>query len=220
MPRPARIAVAGLAYHVLDRGNGKATVFHDAEDYAAFVRLLGEASDRVAMRIAAWCLMANHFHLVLWPPEDDTLSQWMQWLTTTHVRRHHRRHGTDGHVWHGRFKAFPIQRDAHLLTVMRYVERNPVRAGLVARAEDWRWSSLADPPPADVPPRRSPVPLPSDWREVVARAEPAAELETVRRSVARGTPFGGARWVPLTARRLGLESTVKPRGRPRKSPLK
>ena len=90
--------------------------------------------------------------------------------------------------------------------------------GLVARAEDWRWSSLADPPPADVPPRRSPVPLPSDWREMVARAEPAAELETVRRSVARGTPFGGARWVPLTARRLGLESTVKPRGRPRKSP--
>ena len=98
MPRPARMAVADWAYHVLNRGNGKATVFHDAEDYAAFVALLGEASDRVAMRIAAWCLMASHFHLVLWPPEDDTLSQWMQWLTTTHVRRHHRRHGTDGHV--------------------------------------------------------------------------------------------------------------------------
>ncbi len=220
MPRTARAAVANMAYHVINRGNAKATVFHDDDDFAAFVRLIGEASERIAMRLAAYCVMPNHFHLVLWPPDDEGLSAWMQWLMTAHVRRHHRRHATSGHVWQGRFKAFPIQRDDHLLTVVRYVERNPLRAGLVARAEDWRWSSLAAAPPAGAPKRHCPVPLPANWRAVVGRAEAAAQLEAVRHSVNRGTPFGDDRWVPRTARRLGLESTLRPRGRPRKPPKK
>jgi putative transposase len=220
MPRTARAAVADMAYHVINRGNGKARVFHDEADFDAFVRLLGEASDRVAMRIAAWCVMPNHFHLVLWPPSDDGLSRWMQWLMTAHVRRHHRRHATSGHLWQGRFKAFPIQRDDHLLTVVRYVERNPVRAGLVSRAEDWRWSSLAATTAAGAPERRCPVPLPGDWGAVVAGAEPEAELEAVRQSVNRGTPFGAAPWISRTARRLGLEHTTRPRGRPPKRPKK
>ncbi len=220
MPRTARASVANIAYHVINRGNDKATVFHDDEDFAAFARLIGEASERVAMRVSAFCIMPNHFHLVLWPPRDDALSVWMQWLATAHVRRHHRRHGTSGHIWQGRFKAFPIQRDDHLLTVVRYVERNPVRAGLVARADDWRWSSLAAAPPAGAPKRHCPVPLPTNWRTVVGRAEAAAHLAAVRHSVNRGTPFGNQRWVPRTADRLGLESTMRPRGRPRKLPEK
>ena len=220
MPRTARAAVADMAYHVINRGNGKATVFHDEEDFDAFVRLLGEACGRVDMRVAAWCVMPNHFHLLLWPPSEDGLSRWMQWLMTAHVRRHHRRHGTSGHVWQGRFKAFPIQRNDRLLTVVRYVERNPVRAGLVSRAEDWRWSSLAAVATAGAPARRCPVPLPRDWGSVVARPEPEAELDAVRRSVNRGTPFGAAPWISSTARRLGLEHTTRPRGRPRKMPKK
>jgi putative transposase len=206
-----------MAYHVINRGNGRATVFHDDDDFAAFVRLIGEASERVAMRLAAYCLMPNHFHLVLWPRGDGDLSAWMQWLMTAQVRRHHRRHRTSGHPLQGRFKAFPIQKDDHLLTVMRYVERNPVRAGLVGDAGDWRWSSRSVPPPEGAPAPRRPIALPADWDRFLDEAEPAAGLETIRRSVNRGTPFGGARWVRSTASRLGLESSLRPRGRPPKS---
>jgi putative transposase len=117
-------------------------VFHGDEDYEAFVDLLDRACERLPMRVLAYCLMPNHFHLVLLPHGDGDLGRWMQWLLTSHVRRHHRRRRSSGHVWQGRFKAFPIQQDAHLVTVLRYVQRNPVRAGLAERAEAWPWSSL------------------------------------------------------------------------------
>ena len=157
--------IGGLCYHVINRGNGRARVFHNEADYREFLKLLTSASDRLPLRLLAYCLMPNHVHLVLWPHEDGDLSRWMQWLMTTHVRRHHRRHGTDGHLWQGRFKAFPIQRDEHLLAVLRYVERNPLRAGPVERTEDWPWSSLGAADPAPVPPlHRGPVPQPANRR--------------------------------------------------------
>src|SRR5262245_29683195 len=149
MPRTARASVGDVAYHVINRGNGRMRVFHRDPDYAAFVRLLADANERflrqtrTSMRVLCYCLMPNHFHLVLWPRRDGDLSRWMQWLLTAHVRRYHRLRGSSGHVWQGRFKAFPIQQDEHLLTVIRYVERNPVRARLVKCTEDWPWSSLA-----------------------------------------------------------------------------
>jgi REP element-mobilizing transposase RayT len=143
MPRPKRVAPAGYCYHVLNRGNARQEVFHKPADYAAFLRLFDEAHVRCPMRILAYCLMPNHFHLVLWPQEDGDLSRWMQWLQTTHVRRYHEHFKTCGHVWQGRFKAFPIQEDDHLLTILRYVERNPLRAGLVTAVDGWQWNSLA-----------------------------------------------------------------------------
>jgi len=122
-------------------GHGRSTVFFDPSDYAAFVELIGHACRRLPMRVLAFCLMPNHVHLSLWPHEDGDLGRWMQWLLTSHVRRHHRRHRGSGHVWQGRFKAFPAQSDWHLLSVLRYIERNPLRAKLVERAEQWPWSS-------------------------------------------------------------------------------
>jgi REP-associated tyrosine transposase len=216
MPRTARASVGDICYHVINRGNARATVFHDDVDFAAFLELMNDPGAVPPMRIAGFCLMPNHFHLVLWPRADGDLSRWMQRLLTAHVRRHHRRHRTDGHLWQGRFKAFPIQKDAHLLTVLRYVERNPVRARLVGRAQDWRWSSLAANGPASESPRRSPLRLPEDWTDYVNSAQTAEELETLRNNVNRGAPFGGDRWVRRTAQRLGLNSTLRPRGRPRK----
>lgn len=141
MPRPLRLAPAGLCFHVINRGNGRATVFHKAEDYAAFLRILALGCERIDMRLLAWCLMPNHFHLVLWPLRDGDLARWMQWVTTCHVRRYHRHYKGSGHVWQGRYKAFVAQDTTYLLTLLRYVERNPVRAGLAVRAEDWPWSS-------------------------------------------------------------------------------
>jgi REP element-mobilizing transposase RayT len=142
MPRTARASAANYCYHVLNRGNQRARVFHNDGDYESFVALLGEATVRVPMRTIAHCVMPNHFHLVVWPRDDGDLSRWMHWLLTAHVRRCLRHDRSSGHVWQGRFKAFPIQEDDHLRTVIRYVERNPPRAELVGRAEDWPWSSL------------------------------------------------------------------------------
>ena len=192
-------------------------MFHGEVDYREFVKLMAAASARLPMRVIAYCLMPNHLHLVLWPHGDGDLSRWMQWLMTAHVRRHHRRHGTDGHLWQGRFKAFPVQKDEHLLTVLRYVERNPLRAGLVGHALDWPWSSLgtADAPgaPALHP---GPVPRPANWCHWVNEADPG-QLEALRNSVNRGAPWGGPTWAERTAAHLGLEASLRPRGRPRKA---
>lgn len=219
MPRAARSAAGGLCYHVLNRGNARADVFHKPEDYDAFLALFAPACERLRMRILGWCLMPNHFHLVLRPHDDGDLGRWMQWLMTSHVRRYHRHYRSEGHVWQGRYKAFPIQADDHLLTVLRYVERNPLRAGLVDRAEQWRWSSLSlrsqRPPPTIVSP--SPVKLPRNWVAQVNRPQTEAEVAAVKRSLERGTPLGNAVWQRRTADRLDLEQTLRPRGRPRKT---
>ena len=218
MPRTARAALGNWAYHVLNRGNGRADVFHKEEDYAAFAALFAPACERLRMRILGWCLMPNHFHLVLWPHGDGDLGRWMQWLMTSHVRRYHRHYGGSGHIWQGRFKAFPIQQDEHLLTVLRYVERNPLRARLVRKAENWRWSSLRErlSPSSDSVLAASPVPLPSNWAALVQEPQTEAEVAALRSSIQRGTPYGTPTWTRRAARELGLQFTLRPRGRPPK----
>ena len=219
MPRPTRSTPAGYCYHVLNRGNGRQQVFHKEADYAAFLRLIDEAHERRPLRLLAYCLMPNHFHLVLWPREDGDLSRWMQWLLTTHVRRYHEHYHTSGHVWQGRFKAFPVQEDEHLLTVLRYVERNPLRAGLTTGLLDWTWSSLAIHRQQERPAWYSsgPVPRGKDWLKHVAEPQTDIELAALRRCVQRGSPYGSERWQTRTTSQLGLESTLRPRGRPRKN---
>jgi putative transposase len=211
-----------MCYHVVNRGNARGEVYHKDEDYAAFVTLLGQACERLPMRVLAYCLMPNHFHLVLWPRGDGDLSRWMQWLLTAHVRRYHRHYQGSGHVWQGRFKAFPIQQDEHLLTVLRYVERNPVRANLVERAEQWAWSSAPLWCRKELPAYllAGPVRYEGNWLAWVNRPQTDAEEADLRKCVARGTPFGGPLWQRRTAGRLGLESSLRPRGRPRITPTK
>ena len=221
MPRTARASVGGLCYHVINRGNGRAEVFHKARDYQAFVDLLRESRARVPMRILAYAVMPNHFHACVWPHADGDLGRWMQWLLTAHVRRYHGHYQTSGrgHVWQGRFKAFPIEADSHLLTVLRYVERNPLRAGLVARSEDWPWSSLRErkQESADGFVDPGPVALPEGWVEWVNQPQTDGELERLRASVNRGMPYGSEPWVERMASLLGLGFTLRPRGRPRRS---
>jgi REP-associated tyrosine transposase len=218
MPRTARASVGGTCYHVLNRGNARTKVFHKEADYAAFVDLLAAANERLPLRILGYVLMPNHFHLVLWPRAGGDLSRWMQWLLTSHVRRYHRHYDSSGHVWQGRFKAFPIEQDEHLLTVLRYVERNPLRANLVDRAEAWTWSSLAWRSQGKRPKllAKWPVVCPRNWLAHVNAPQTEAELAALRRSIDRGAPFGNDRWRERTAKRLGLESSLRPRGRPRK----
>ena len=221
MPRPRRASAANTCYHVLNRGNGRNTVFHKDADYAAFLKLLKQASDRIPMRLLGWCLMPNHFHLVVWTLEAGDLSKWMQWITTSHVRRYHRQYDSSGHVWQDRFKSFPIQSDGHLLTVMRYVERNPVRAKStpVRKAQNWPWSSAGTPPKdVEIIPALHPGPVPrrKDWLDWVNTPLTKQEQEAVRHCVVRGRPCGYETWTRRIAKRLGIESTLRPRGRPRK----
>jgi putative transposase len=220
MPRTARATPGGFCFHVLNRGNRRQEVFHDPADYDAFVRLLVQAAARFPVRWLAFCLMPNHFHLAAWPTGPDDLSATMHWLLTTHACRYQKQYRSTGHVWHGRFKVFPIQEDDHLLTVLRYIERNPLRAGMVPQAQDWRWSSLRwllNPPRLPFL-HVGPVPRPRDWPAYVNAPQTEAEVRALRRCVARGTPFGSDAWVQPTAAALGLEYTLRPRGRPPKQP--
>ena len=218
MARTARASRGGYCYHVINRGNGRAEVFHKDGDYEAFVKLLGDACERLPMRVLAYCLLPNHFHLALWPHKNGDLSRWMQWLLTAHVRRYHRHYHSSGHVWQGRFKAFPIEEDEHLLAVLRYIERNALRANLVRKVQAWPWSSLAawQAQPAATFLHPGPVPRPADWIDYAQQPQTEAELKRLRQSVNRGTPFGAESWALETAKRLGLQASLRPRGRPRK----
>lgn len=222
MPRRPRVSTGGLVYHVLNRRVGRMPLFEKAADYAAFEEILHEAYERTSIRILAYCLMPNHWHLLLWPRQDGELSAIMRWITVTHTQRWHaHRHSSgSGPVYQGRFKSFPVETDEHFLTVARYVERNAVRAKLVERAEEWLWSSLRRWASEDA--RLSeflaewPFARPPHWMQWVNEAEKEAELENLRSSAQRGRPFGNEDWVRSTARRLGLESALRQLGRPRR----
>ena len=208
---------------MLNRANARLPIFHKDGDFAAFERILGEALEHVpGMRLLAYCLLPNHWHLVLWPRHDGELSDFGHWLTLTHTQRWHAHYHNvgSGHLYQGRFKSFPVAQDEHFLAICRYVERNAARAGLTRRAEAWRWCSLwqrqQQPRPEKWILSDWPVPLPEDWVQEVNWPQTEAELEAVRRSVQRGQPYGDDAWAKRAASRLGLESTLRARGRPRK----
>jgi putative transposase len=225
MPRQRRTAPGGYVYHALNRAVARLPLFEKDGDFHAFERVLLEALEKRPIRILAYCLMPNHWHFVLWPEKDDDLTEFLRWLTHTHTQRWHAHYHTagTGHLYQGRFKAFPVQADDHLYTVPPYVERNPLRAGLVKRAEDWRWSSLAHRCGLEQDLIRPllaawPLPLPVDWAERVNQPERAAELAAVRRSALRGQPYGSRMWQQRAAKRMKLEYTFRRPGRPRKKP--
>jgi putative transposase len=223
MARPQRKTVTGMAYHVLNRRVMRLSIFDKSRDYQAFERVLAEGLRRPdALGLLAYCLMPNHWHLVLWPKAASNLSTWMQWLTVTHTHRWHQHYHSlgQGPLYQGRFKSFPIQEDGHLLTVMRYVEANALRAGLVEKAEAWRWGSpwvrQRGSPEQRAMLCSSPVELPADWGAIVNTAKEMPELEQVRQSVIRSAPLGEKSWVDKVVKALGLEGTQRRRGRPKK----
>lgn len=222
MPRTARVAPGGLVYHVLNRAVASLPLFRKPADFEAFERILVEAHERHPTRILAWCLMRNHWHFVIWPRENGELTAFVRWLAHTHAMRWHVAHGTvgRGHLYQGRFKSFPVQRDEHFLTVCRYVERNALTARVVKRAEDWRWGSLwarrEGPPELKALLSDWPVDRPRNWLTTVNQPFSPKELEAIRTSVARNRPFGTDRWQQNACQRLGLLHTLRPEGRPRK----
>ena len=197
-------------------------MFEKPEDYEAFERVLSEAHQVVSLPILAYCLLPNHWHFVVRPVADGDLSAFFRWLTHTHVMRWHAHYHTEGtgHLYQGRFKTFPIEDDDHLYAVLRYVERNPLRANLCERAEEWKFGSAWRMAHGDDSSRSilSTWPLPrfSDWADYVNLPQSDAELEAIRRSVKRGTPYGSETWITQSATRLELKHTLRSRGRPAK----
>ncbi len=223
MGRPRRITQPGLIYHVLNRRVMRLPLFMKDGDYLAFERVLAASLARPdAPNLLAWCLMPNHWHLVVEATRSTNLSTWMQWVTVTHTHRWHAHTGSagEGPLYQGRFKSVPVQQDSHFLTLCRYVEANARRAGLVHRAEDWRWGSLwvrrSNRGPLYRWQRPWPVPPPSTWLADVNVRMDSLALEPIRTALVRGVPLGTETWSAATATRLGLELALRSRGRPRK----
>ncbi|MFO0890020.1 MAG: transposase [Isosphaeraceae bacterium] len=209
-----------MIYHVLNRGNGRMRLFHKPEDYSAFERILAQGLGRFPVELLTYCLMPNHWHLVMRPGTDESLGRLMGWVGVTHVRRHqehyHRRGA--GHLYQGRYKSFPVAEDDYFLRLCRYVEANPVRARLVERADQWPWGGLARRcrPGGDLPMSPWPIDRPRNWTDLVNGGLSPEEMKTVRNCVSRGRPLGPDTWVAETASRLDLGFTLRGPGRPRK----
>lgn len=222
MPRAPRIDVGNHIYHVINRANGRQTIFHKPADYQHFESLLGEASERCGMRILSYALMPNHWHLLLYPKNDGDLTSFMQWLTLTHTQQYHVRKRTIGygHIYQGRYKSFLVEKDSYLLTALKYVERNPVRAKLSKTVEAWKWGSghrrLEGNEKEQKLISTPPIELPRNYRAWVNTPESNKELEAIRTSVNKGKPLGTMKWTERTVERFGLELTTRGRGRPKK----
>lgn len=223
MPRQARVSVADTIYHVINRANGRVQIFNSDADYKHFEALLLEAKELTGMRILAYCIMPNHFHLVLHPRTYNDLVTFMGWPTSTHVRQYRTRTESIGygHLYQDRYKSFPVETNEYAATVIRYVEQNPLRAKLVQRAEGWQWSSLWRREKGSVEQKKlldpMPIDLPTEYLEMVNDYTPAEKLDALRYSVNKGKPYGSGDWVEDTVEQFGLAYTLRGPGRPKQS---
>jgi putative transposase len=219
VPRHQRISPDGFVQHVINRGDHRETIFHKPADFRAFLAIVAETAYRIPIRILAYCIMRNHFHLLLWPYQGRDVPHFMQLLMNTHIRRYilHYRPAAPGHIYQGRYKNPLVETGEAIREVARYIERNALDAGLVKRAEHYKWSSAWR--YVDDPGRPTlaawPVERPRDWLTYVNTPTSASVLKQIRRSAQRGAPYGEDAWVQTVATAHGLESTLRPQGRPR-----
>ena len=219
MPRSRRVSPDGFVQHVVNRGDHREPIFHKPSDFRAFLAVIAESAYRIPIRILAYCIMRNHFHLVLWPYEGKDLPVFMQRLMNTHINRYLRHYppSSPGHIYQGRYGNTLVEAGSALLRVIRYVEANALSAGLVRRAEHYKWSSASPHASDEGRPTLAewPFPRPADWLTYVNTSTPADEWKKLQRSLRRGAPYGSDEWVAAVAAAHKLESTLRPVGRPR-----
>lgn len=217
MPRLARVDVADNIYHVINRAAGRLQIFNNASDYQLFTNLLHEAREITDMRILAYTIMPNHWHLVLYPRSDGDLGTFMHRLTNAHTRQVHSITKTIGYgpLYQGRYKSFLVDTDEYFLTLLKYVERNPVRAKLVQACEEWQWGSAQLRANAKTHTlHESPVPLPEHYIKWINTQEREDTLQVIRNSVNKGAPYGRGDWVNAMVEKYKLETTLRGGGRP------
>ncbi len=225
MPRAARPDFAGLIFHVLNRANGKRKIFKKERDFQAFEDTLFLAIHKFDIQLYSYCIMPNHWHLVLSPNSNGGMGKCMQWLTLTHTQRYNAFHERIGYgqVYQGRYKSFLVEKDSYFLQLCRYVERNPLRAQLVTQAEQWQWSSLhkrkfgtnTDKQHLAVWPKE----IPNNQIEWINKEQKSDTkvTESIRTSIHHGKPFGSDKWTKITVKNFNLEHSIRPRGRPKSS---
>ncbi len=221
MPRLARTVTARVPYHITQRGNRRESVFFTDEDYMAYLGWLKDYAERSKADILAYCLMTNHVHLVAVPESDDGLHHLLKPLHMRYAQRINRAKGWKGHLWQGRFFSSALD-ETYLWAAVRYVERNPVRAKIVRKPENYRWSSAAahcgliDDP---VLTRKSSWVRQfaeiGDWSAWLAEGDEPQALEVLRRNVERGLPCGAPKFIQKLERLTGRQLQYRPRGRPK-----
>jgi putative transposase len=220
MPRVARIVIPECPHHITQRGNNRQDVFFVDDDRRVYLELLAAQSGRFGLDIHAYALMTNHIHLIATPRREDSLARALgraHYLYTNYVNR---LHGRAGHLWQNRFFSAALD-DGHLWTALAYVERNPVRAGLVRKAWEYEWSSAAAhcsdvsaPPWLETGPIHA-VLAGQDWRQSLVRAEDARTLALVRGHTLAGRPLGSDSFLSKLEATLGRRIRPLPVGRPR-----
>jgi putative transposase len=221
MARIQRIDVGDEVYHVINRANARVRIFDNDGDYKQFELILEEAVEKFDMRLLAYCVMPNHFHLVLYPRNDGDLSKFMSWLTNTHTRRWHTTKNTigHGHLYQGRYKSFLCQKDSHLIVLLRYVERNAKRAKLVKKAEDWKYSSVWRRKYGNHNQKKLltswPIDIPKNYLTYLNEPQSDDELDSIRKSISKNIPFGGNIWLGKMIDKYKIGQTLRGVGRPK-----
>jgi putative transposase len=218
MPRIARGLADNQIYHIINRGNRREAVFHDNYDYEKFLKLIIESKEKYAIKIYAYCLMPNHFHLVIYTKYADSLSQAMHWISSSYVRYYNKRYNISGHLWQGRYKSFIVQEDSYLLVLLKYVEANPKRARIVKDCIDYKYSSANNriKNNENLITDEVPILLPDDWYAYINSDEKITDIESIRNCINRQAPLGDKNWKYMVSKQYNLESTMNPRGRPKK----
>ena len=221
MPRIARGLADNQIYHIINRGNRREVVFHDNYDYEKFLKLLIESKEKYAIKIYAYCLMPNHFHLVIYTKYADSLSQGMHWISSSSVRYYNKRYNISGHLWQGRYKSFIVQEDSYLLVLLKYVEANPKRARIVKDCIDYKYSSANNriKNNENLITDEIPILLPDDWYGYINSDEKITDIESIRNCINRQAPLDDKNWKYMVSKKYNLESTINPRGRPKKEEI-
>jgi len=225
MPRCARVDVGGEIYHVINRALARLRIFSTDEDYQLFEKILEDTIELTEMRILGYIVMPNHWHLVLYPREDGDMGTFMHRLTNTHTRRFHTRNQTVGHgpLYQGRYKSFLVDSEGYLFTLLKYVERNPVRAKLTQTCEAWQWGSAWRRKYGTLKQKKlldqESFPLPNDYTTWVNTKDKEDDLEEIRRVTHKGIPYGKEDWVTTMVKTYNLESTLHNPGRKKKEKI-
>jgi putative transposase len=223
MSRIGRTDVGGFVYHVINRANARLHIFDNDNDYSTFEVVLEDAVEKFNMRLLAYCIMPNHWHLVLYPNNDGDLTKFVAWLTNTHTRRWHVDKNTigQGHLYQGRYKSFICQNDIHFITLAHYVEQNALKAHLVEKAENWKWSSVWRRENGNNEKKKLlsewPVDIPVDYLLWLNQIQMESKEDDIEKSIIKSNPYGDDCWATATAKQFGLEQTLRNTGRPKKN---
>jgi putative transposase len=219
MARQARIVVPGEAHHVTQRGNRNMQVFFNADDSAAYKTLLAAHCKEAEVEVLAWCLMPNHVHLVLVPNDEDGLRRALGETHRRYTKHINAREGWRGHLWQERFHSFAMD-EAHLLEAVRYIELNPVRAGLAKKAHDWRWSSArahlegCKDGLVSLQPMFNRV---DNWQSYLDEENSEENIKNLHQHSRTGRPLGNAKFIGKLEAMLGRKLAAGQRGRPKKN---